>query len=157
MIVFQSTISKFEVLTPCGKVTISQKWVKLSKLVFQLPMLVERQKSKVKENWYFEVKYSFMKPLSQNFEVLTQSNLVNVINPKLARKRTQTRISCTNVDRKIKIKNKRNSEVQYSFMKLIFRNFEILAPCCDVIILKLGQIGSLFTQNMQIWGFLTQF
>ena len=42
-------------------------------------------------------------------------------------------------------------------MKLIFRNFEILAPCCDVIILKLGQIGSLFTQDMQIWGFLTQF
>ena len=76
MIVFESTISKFKVLTPCGKVTKSQKWVKLSKLVFHLPMLVERQKSKVKENWYFEVKYSFMKPLSQNFEVLTNSTWV---------------------------------------------------------------------------------
>ena len=116
------------------------------------------RKTKIKsKRRSFEVKYSFMKPLSQNFEVLTQSNLVNVINPKLARKRTQTRISCTNVDRKIKIKNKKNSKVRYSFMKLFSRNLEILAPCFDVIILKLGQIGSLFTQDMQIWSFLTQF
>ena len=116
------------------------------------------RKTKIKsKRRSFEMKYSFMKPLSQNFEVLTQSNLVNVINPKLARKRTQTRISCTNVDRKIKIKNKKNSKVRYSFMKLFSRNLEILAPCFDVIILKLGQIGSLFTQDMQIWSFLTQF
>ena len=38
--------------------------------------------------------YLFMKPFSQNFEVLTQ--LGDIIKPKLARKRAQTRISCTN-------------------------------------------------------------
>ena len=56
-------------------------------------MLIERLKSKVKS--YFEVNYSFMKPFSQNFEVLTQ--LDDIINPTLAHKRAPTHISCTEV------------------------------------------------------------
>ena len=81
-----------------------------------------------------------MKPFSQNFEVLTQ--YCDVINTKLARKRIQTGKSCTNGDRKIKIKNKKNFEVKYSFMRLFSGNLKILAPCCDVIIPKSGQKDS---------------
>ena len=58
-----------------------------------------------------------MKPFSQTFEILTQFG--DVINPKLARKRVQNRISCTDGDRKMKIKSKRNFTVRYSFIKLI--------------------------------------
>ena len=75
-----------------------------------------------------------MKPFSQNFEVLTQ--LGDIINPTLARKRVLTGISCTNGDRKIKIKSKRNIEVRYSFMKLFFGNLKILVHSCDVIVSK---------------------
>ena len=110
---------------------------------------------KIKRRRYFKVNYAFMKTFSQNFEVLTQRG--EVINPKLARKRAQTRMSCTNGDRKMKIKNKRNFKVRYSFMKLFSRNLESLFPCCDVIISGLGQIGSLFAQDLQIWAFSTQF
>ena len=39
---------------------------------------------KIKSKRYFEANYSFMKPLSQNFEVVSQYG--DVINPKLARK-----------------------------------------------------------------------
>ena len=46
----------------------------------------------------------------------------------VARKRAQTCISCTNGDRKMKIKIKRNFDVRYSFMKLFPRNLQILAP-----------------------------
>ena len=49
-----------------------------------------------------EVKYSFLQPLSQNFEVLTA--LGDVINAKLAQKRVETRIPCINGDKKMKIK-----------------------------------------------------
>ena len=78
-----------------------------------------------------------MKPFFQNFEVLTQC--CDVINIKLARKKIQTGICCTNGDRKMKIKNKKNFKVRYLFMKLFSRNLKILAPCCNVIIPKLGQ------------------
>ena len=61
-----------------------------------------------------------MRPFSQNLEVLTQRG--QVINPKLARNRTKIYISCTNGDRKMKIKNKRNFEAKYFFS----RNLEIL-------------------------------
>ena len=44
-----------------------------------------------------------MKPFSQRFEVLTQ--LGDVINPKLARKRAQTCTSCASGDRKMKMKS----------------------------------------------------
>ena len=91
---------------------------------------------KMKNERHFAKNYSFMKPFSQNFEVLTQ--LGDVINPKLARKRAQIRISCANGDRKMKIKSKRNFKVRYSFMKLISQNLEILATCCDVIVSKLS-------------------
>ena len=65
---------------------------------------------KIKSTRYFEVKCSFMKLFSRYFEVLTQGG--DVINPKLAQKRAQTRISWTNGDRKMKIKSKRNFEVR---------------------------------------------
>ena len=95
---------------------------------------------KVNSKGKFEVRYSFLKPLSQNLEVLTQRG--DVINPKLARKRTQTCISRTNGDRKKKIKSKRNFEMRYSFMKLFSGNLEIPTPYCGVIISKLGQKDS---------------
>ena len=85
---------------------------------------------------HLHVKYSFMKPLSQSFEGLTHAD---VINPKLAQKMAQNCISCTNGDRKMKIKSKRNVEERYSFLKLFSRNLEIAAPCCDVIVSKLNQ------------------
>ena len=111
---------------------------------------------KIKSKRYFEVNYSFMDLLFQNFEVLTQRG--DVINPKLARKRVQTRISCTNDVRKMKIKSKRNFEVQYSLMKLFSRNLEILVPCRDGIISRLGQKDS---NCISCWykfrSFLTQF
>ena len=74
----------------------------------------------MKSKRYFDVKYSFMKLFSQNFEVLTQRG--DIIKPKLARKRVQTFIPCTNCDRKMQIKSKRNFEVRYSFMKLFSGN-----------------------------------
>ena len=58
--------------------------------------IVDR-KMRIKSKSYFQVNYSFMKPFSQNFDVLTQR--CDVINPELARKRVQTGISCTNGDR----------------------------------------------------------
>ena len=59
-------------------------------------------------------------------------------------KRNQTAISCTNGDnQKMTIKSKRSFQVKYSFMKLFSRNLEIQAPCCDVIISKLGQRDSI--------------
>ena len=85
---------------------------------------------KIKSKRYFEVNYSFMKPFSQNFEVLTQRG--DVINPKLARERAQTCISGTNGDGKMKIKSTKNFDLKYSFMKLFSQNLEILAPCCNV-------------------------
>ena len=75
---------------------------------------------KIKSKRYFEVNYLFMKPFTQNFEVLTQRG--DVINPKLAPKRVQTCISYTNTDKKMKIKSKRNFEVRCSFMKLFSQN-----------------------------------
>ena len=75
---------------------------------------------KIKSKKYFEVNCLFMKPFSQNFEVLTQPS--DVINPKSAQERAQTCISYTNGDRKMKIKSKSNFEVRYSFMKLFYRN-----------------------------------
>ena len=95
---------------------------------------------KVKSKRYSEVNYSFVKPFSQNFEVLAQRGYV--INPNFVRKRPQTCILCSNGDRKMKMKSKWNFELSYLFMKLFSRNLEILAPCCDVIISKLVQKDS---------------
>ena len=91
--------------------------------------------------------YSFLKSFSQSCKVLTQRG--DVINPELASKRAQTHISCTNGDKKMKIKSKRNSEVRYLFMKLFSQNLEILAPCCDVIISKLSQDSNLGLMTSQ--------
>ena len=67
-----------------------------------------------------EVKYSFLKPLSQNFEVLTPGG--SVINPKMVRK-VQIGVSGTNVHRKMKIKSKRYFEVNYWFNETILLKF----------------------------------
>ena len=60
------------------------------------------RKIKIKSKRYFEANYSFIKTFFHNLEVLTQRG--DVINPKSAWKRIQTRISCTNGDRKVRIK-----------------------------------------------------
>ena len=62
---------------------------------------------KVNSKGKLEVKYSFFEPLSQNFEVLTSRG--DVINPKMSQK-SPIGISCTNDDRKMKIKSKRYVE-----------------------------------------------
>ena len=116
----------------------TQKWVR--KVQVGISCTNVDRNMKIKSKWYFEMNYSFMKLFSQNFEVLTQT--CDIINPKLARKRAQTGISCTNGDWKMKIKSKRNFEVRYSFMKLFTQNLEILVPCCEVVISKLGQKDS---------------
>ena len=69
---------------------------------------------KVNNKEKFEVKYSFLKPLSQNFEVLTSCGDI---------KKVQIGVSCTNLDRKMKIKSERYSEVNYSFMKPFLKPF----------------------------------
>ena len=74
------------------------------------------RKMEIKSSRYFEVNYLSMKLLSQNFEVLTQCGIA--INPKMPQKMAQINISCTNCDRKMKIKSNRNFEKRYLFMKL---------------------------------------
>ena len=70
---------------------------------------------KIKSRRYFEVKYSIMKPSSQNFDVLTQNQ------PRIGSRKGTNSTSCTSGDRKVKSGNKRNFEVRYSFMKLFFK------------------------------------
>ena len=118
----------------------TQKWVKQIKNGISCTN-VDR-KMKIKSEKLFHVDYSLMKPLSQNVEILTQQE--DIINSISAWTRVQTRISCTNDDKKMKIKNKRNFEVSYLFMKLFPRNLEILGPCSDNIISKLGQKSQIF-------------
>ena len=77
-----------------------------------------------------EVKYSFLKPLSQNFEVLTLCG--DVINPKMYQK-VQGCISFTNDDTKMGIKRKRYFEVNHSFMRPSSQNFEVLIQRGDVV------------------------
>ena len=48
-------------------------------------------------------------------------------------KKVQIVISCTNVDRKMRIKSKSYFQVNYSFMKLFSQNSEALTQCCNVI------------------------
>ena len=84
----------------------------------------------------FEVKCSFLKLLFQNFEVLTFRG--DVINPNIGQK-VNNGISCTNVNRKIKIKSSRFSEVNYSFMKLFYQNLEAYTQHGDVINPKLAR------------------
>ena len=92
----------------------TQKWIKKVPIVISCTFI--DRKMNIKSKKYAEVKYSFMKPFSQYFKVLIQYG--DVINPKLTRKRVQTRISCTYGDRKMKIKCKTNFQVRCSFMKL---------------------------------------
>ena len=66
---FSKSLSQnFEVLTPCSDVINS-------KIDQNGPNIVScinvGRKMKIKKKGYFEVKYSFIAPSSQNFEVLT--------------------------------------------------------------------------------------
>ena len=77
------------------------------KLGIHVSMVMERWKSIVKGNLRWSIR-SILKPLSQNFEILTPRG--DVINSKRVKK-IQIGIWCTNVDRKLKIKSKRYFEV----------------------------------------------
>ena len=66
---------------------------------------------------------SFLKPLSQNFEVLTPRG--DIINPKMDQNDPNI-VSCINVGRKMKIKKKSYFELKYSFMAPFSQNFEVL-------------------------------
>ena len=92
----------------------TQKWIKKVPIVISCTFI--DRKMNIKNKKYAEVKYPFIKLFSQYFEVLIQYG--DVINPKLTRKRVQTRISCTYGGRKMKIKRKMNFQMRYSFMKL---------------------------------------
>ena len=67
----------------------------------------------------FEVKYSFLKPLSQNFEILTPRG--DFIYPKMGLKGPNWNFMYQ-FDRKMKIKSKRYFNVNYTFMKLFSQN-----------------------------------
>ena len=79
--------------------------------------------------------YLFQNTKTTKFHEITFSKYFSfdsrgdVLNPNLAQKIVQNRISYTNGHRKIKINSKRNFEVRYSIMELFSRNLEILAPC----------------------------
>ena len=96
-----------------------------------------------------------MKPFSQRFEVLTQ--LGDVINPKLARKRAQTCTSCASGDRKMKMKSFQKPWGKVFVNEIIFWKSLNFSPYWDVIILKLGQIESPFAHDMQIVGVFYSF
>ena len=93
---------------------------------------------KVNSKGKFGVKYWFLKPLFQNFEVLTPRG--DVVSPNMDGK-VQIGISCTNVDRKMKIKSKRYFKMNYSFRKLFSQNVEVLTQRDDVINPKLTRKG----------------
>ena len=83
------------------------------------------------------MKHYFLKSLFQNFDFFWLfrkfwlSTVMSLTQKWL--KKAQIVISCTNVDRKMRIKSKRYFHVNYSFMKLFSQNFEALTQCCNVI------------------------
>ena len=85
---------------------------------------------KVNSKGKFKMKNLFLKPVSEHFEVLTP--VVTSSTQKWV-KQVQIGTSCTNVDRKMKIKSKRYFEVNYSFVKPFSQNIEVLTYCGDVI------------------------
>ena len=94
----RSLSQNIAVLTPVV-MSLTQSWVKKVKIGISCTNVY--RKMKIKSKRYFEANYSFMKPLSQNFKVVSQYG--DVINQKLARKRAQTHISCSNGARNMKI------------------------------------------------------
>ena len=124
--ILKSLSQNFEVLTPwVDDINPKNGW-KRSSLVFHVPRLVRRWESKVKGTfrWIFPLWKRSLKIMKFWLNVVTSS------------------ISCKNGDRKIKMENKRNFEVRYSFMKLFSGNLKIIVLCCDVIISKSGQKDS---------------
>lgn len=64
----------------------------------------------------------FLRSFLQNITVLTPVG--DAFKPKIGSKRTQICISCANDDRKMKVNNKSNFEVKYSFLKALLKNFK---------------------------------
>ena len=64
----------------------TQKWVE--KVQIGIPCTNVDRKMEIKSKKLFEVNFLFMKLFSQKFEVLTKYG--DIINPKLAQKRTRT-------------------------------------------------------------------
>ena len=83
-----------------------------------------------------------IKSLSQNIAALIP---VEMSLTQIWVRKVQIGISRTNVDRKMKIKIKRNSEVRYSFMKLFSRNLE----SCRYH-LKICSKGLKFARHLQL-------
>ena len=81
---------------------------KRSKLVFYVPMLIERWKSKVKGTFRWNIWNHSLQNLKFWLNVLTSSA------QNWLEKKVETGISCTNGDTKIKIKSKNNFQKQSS-------------------------------------------
>ena len=88
---------------------------KAPKLAFHVPVVIGRWKSMVKGNLRWSIRFwnHYLKILKFWIPVVTSSTQ-NWF------KKVQIGISCTNVDRKMKIKSERNFPVTYLFMKLFF-------------------------------------
>ena len=104
------------------------------KLVFHVSMVIERWKSIVKEKlrWGFRFWKHCVRILKFWPFMVTSSSQKWI-------KKVQIGISCTNIDRKMKVKNKRNLQVKYSFMKRLSQYFEVLTQCSDIINPKLAR------------------
>ena len=93
------------------------------RLVFHKPIVVERLKSIVKGSLSRSIS------LWNDYLKMLKIWLCFVVSPRQKWvKIDQIGISCTNVDRKMKIINKRYFDVNYSFMKPSSQNFEVLTP-----------------------------
>ena len=78
---------------------------------------------KVNSKGKLEVRFSFFKALSQDFEVLTPPNPLVRSSIQKWIKKVQIGISCTNVDRKMKIEIKRYFQLKYSLRKRFSQYF----------------------------------
>ena len=125
-LIFQNSEIFISFMTP-----LSPNWKKRSKLVFHVSMVIERSKSIVKGNlrWSIHFWNHYLKILK--FWVLLVTSPVQ----KWVKK-VHVGISCTNGDRKMKIKSKRYFQANYSFMKPFSQNFEVLTQRGGVI--KIG-------------------
>ena len=104
--------------------SLTQNWVKKDpNLLFHVPKVIERWNSIVKGNLMWSIRFrNHCLKLLKFWLPLTSST------QKWVRK-VQVGISCTNVDRKTKIKGKRYFEMNYSFMKPFSQKFEVLTQC----------------------------
>ena len=115
----RSRFQNIAVLTPLVR-SLTRNWVKKGQNLYFMYQWYRKRKASSKG----KSKVMYSKPLSQNFEVLTSRG--DVTNPKMGQKGPN--LSCTNVYRNMKTKNKRYFEVNDLFMKLFSRNREIFYP-----------------------------